>query len=466
MFKLCHYLIEDNIAHTDLWLDIEIDYMECLYISEKIDEATVRYNNVRELCTDDQLLLVDMSFLKCYAFSSDWENVLSLGNDILEKLNFCLDKTPLILDLIYFKFLYRHSRLKSIFDAMQVKDDRVLNIMHVLSTMFPAANRINLNLFTRTVLKLAFLTARYGNSEYSGIGYACAVYLMYHGFKDYKTGDLLQNMTLEYLDKPTDNKSIPYALIGTFTYHWSNPFINTITVLDKSISYGQIEQEFMYSNYAAVFSVITKYVSGVSLSQLKGYINDLLKVDSRIENFLTRYMCSIHLVNIHSLSTGEEKQLDIPNERQAFYDTITLNYDMLKFHRLFILGETRKAYSLAEEIENRVDMHKGFVLNGDFYFYSALVRMAIYNVLDKKEKRNSLKLIKKHIKDFEVYAKYNNNSHKAKIFILEAEYSHRIRSVEYNEKNYYRAMVFAKKIVIYRWQHWQICCLPDGTCII
>jgi len=446
LFSLCEYLMEKS--QTGASLDLQLDFMECEYVSEHENRARERYGRLIEQYTGDDALAVKLRYIDFYAFSADWERVLSFGKEILASLGLRLRSRFLYGDLVRIRALYTRRSIEGIRNAPVITDKRILTILRVLTIMFPGANRIDEKLFTMITVKLALLTGQYGNSRYSGIGYACACYLLFFVFNGYYSGNRLQKLTLELLEEEGRgyDKAIPYALIGTFTYHLCNPFSDTLKVLGRSIQYAPAENEYLYSNYAIVFSIITKYVMGEKLPQIGAYIRQSMSKKKRLENYLTRHMYDIYISQIAYLEEGYEDYRDrADREKQSFHETISLNYEMIRVHRLLIEGRIRDAFNLADRIEDRVWRHKGFVLNGHFAFYSALSRMMVYHSLPTLEKRKNKRIIKRHIRWIKKCARFDNSSCKAMALLLETEYNFYIRKKQGTDKDHYRAMVFARQ---------------------
>lgn len=446
IFELCEYLAKKNNINDELWLNIQLDYMECEFISENEAQAQSRYQHLINTNKANDLIKIKLKFINFYAYSANWEMVLLLGVEILDNLKLKLRDNAVYKDIILFKYLFRENNIEHIINAPNITDERILNILYILTIMFPAANRIDTKMFTQIVLKLGILTAQYGNSNYSAISYASGCYLLFFVLHQYETGDKLQKQTLKLLDNNDYYKSIPYALIGTFTYHWSNSFKDTIDVLEKSIAYGQVDNEYLFSNYAIVFSIITKYVMGEKLSKIVEYIDESQNKANRLENYLTRHMYEVYTAHIAYLEKGKDCYNYGSDElKRSFHDTIILNYEMIKLHRLYIEGKIRDAYNLAEKIEGLVWKHKGFVLNGDFMFYSTLTRIAIFNRLSNKDKKRNKRIIEKHIRNMHRWGKLYESTHGARYLLMDAEYNYYVNVKEDKDKNYYRAMTYAKK---------------------
>ncbi|HPD90342.1 MAG TPA: AAA family ATPase, partial [Bacillota bacterium] len=200
-------------------------FLKALYVNEEEQEAREFYEQLlQEYLEPHYQLEIKMIYIYCYAFNGEWENVLTLGKGLLGLLGCKLSYRLGIWELIRTRILYSKKRVSRIMEVAPITDSRILKILEVLVAMFPAANRTDPKLFTLINLKLAFLSGKHGDSPYACIGYASFCYILYFVFKDYRRGNQLQEKTLELLHEPNDDsqRSIAYAMIGTFTYHWTH----------------------------------------------------------------------------------------------------------------------------------------------------------------------------------------------------------------------------------------------------
>lgn len=449
--RLCDYLIsiDPNSITRELYLNIQLEYMQCQFISGKELEAKERYELlIKKFSDKDNLIKIKLKYINFYSYSANWEKVISLGIEILNNLKYGFDTRFIFFNLLKSRMLYSSKNIEEIKHAPHITDKRILAILEVLTIMFPATNRIDSKKFTLVTLKLAILSKKYGKSIYSCIGYAAYCYVLFIIIKDYERGDRLQQITMDLLDDKENKweKSIPYALLGTFTYYWTNSLCSTMECLNKSIVSGEEEGEYLYSNYAIVFSIITKYVMGEELSSIVSFINHSKTRKKRLENYLTYHMYEVYLSHISLLKNGYGNNgYRLDENKQSFYDTIVLNEKMIKLHRLYLENKLKDAYDLAKEIESLVWKHQGFVLNTDFAFYSILSRIGVHNTLPKKEKKHNRKIIERDRKKIKKWADVNKNNYYPRYLLVQAEYDDYILKIKHKKDYYNKAMTLAEK---------------------
>lgn len=451
IYRFCNKLVENNIQvrETEHYLEFQLSYLRSLFVNEKEEEADALYQMLlKDSHLKEELLQIKMAYIYCYAYNGDWEQVLDLGSEILILLNYRLNLATIPINLLTSRMIYSKKKIEKIGRAPNIKNKRILRIQEVLIVMFPAANRINPKLFTLINLKLAILAGKHGNSLYSSVGYASYCYILFFVFKNYKLGDLLQKVTIELL-KDSDRlmyRSISYALIGTFTYHWTNRFKEALSCLNRSREASEIEGEYLYTNYAFVFSFITMYVMGKPLKDIKEYVRKNNLKDRRLENYLTYYMSGVFLAHIENLESGKSQVEDLEGlEKESFSETINLNAAMVDIHRLYLEGKFLEAYELAKITDIQVKKYKGFILNGHYELFSILSRIAAHPLIPKNEVELNHKTIWGKIKTLKKWELEFSPNHGSGYYIAQAEYDSCYNSVEGSEDLYNKAITIAQK---------------------
>ncbi|QVK19790.1 AAA family ATPase [Mycoplasmatota bacterium] len=422
LLELGIFLITNSHKNQKLLFDIRLDLMECEFIRINVSTSKKMYSDLlREY--PDKVIDIKSRYISFYAFNAEWENVLELGKDILDNLNFKLRSKVSLIDLLNYMRFYTYRKVKNLSKLPLLKDKRMLSIINILTVMIPASNRIDIRLFNAISMKLAVLVVKYGISPFSAIGLSMGSLIQYFVLHNETKGNMIQKYTMKILNDNLleQKRSIPYALLGTFTYHWSNSFSDTLDLLAKSNEYSHVDNEFLFSNYALVFSIITSYVKGDKLDSILEFINNFNRKKSRLEDYLLKHMFQLYIDHIHYLKTGEVvNSFSLDQRKSSFYDTIVLNYDMLRVHQLYITGNYKEAYNLSNRIDRLVWAHDGFILNGSFAFYSCLSRIAYHNL--SADKKGNLRIIKKLMNYLKRWHDRDNINHQVRYRIASVEF--------------------------------------------
>ena len=452
IYGLCNKLveIEGKVKKTKTYLDFQLAYLKCLFVNEKEEDADVLYHKLLgEFRLEEEVVKIKMVYIYCYAYKADWEHVLELGSEILRLLKYNLNLSAIPVNLLISRMIYSKNKIEKIAEAPTIIDRRILRIQEVLIVMFPAANRINEKMFNLINIKLAIIAGKYGNSPYSCVGYASYCFILFFVFGNYQMGSKLEKHTLKLLndsDRPM-YRSIAYALFGTFTYHWTNKFKDNLVCLAKSMEASEIEEEYLYTNYAFVFSIITMYVMGKPLKEIRQHITTNNLRDRRLENYLTYYMSVIYLAHIEGLENGTRYVEHLGGiEKESFSQTINLNADMIDIHRLYLEGKILDAYELAKTTDPLVKKHKGFILNGHYVLFSTLSRIAAHPFIADEEAELNHNIVRKQLKGLEKWADIYAPNHGPGYYIAQGEYNYYFNnSGEGSEDLYSQAIIIAQK---------------------
>ncbi len=432
-----------NLEKDEFYFTVAIDYMECLYMASQFEKAKLKYESIKFLADENTVLALNMAYLKCLVSSSNWEDVIKLSKEILDYYGESIDSNKLFVNLAIFKRYYNKFKIYKFVSHPKKSRANIDDIFSVLLLMMPAANRIDEKLFKNIILKMAILCAKY-KTDYEVVGYIFATYILYYYFKDYNTAQILENINFHILDNSSSNRTTSYSLLGTFTYHLSHSFKESMDVLSKSIFYGDLEYEYTYSNYALIFSTLTQYLCGFDLKKLRIKLSHIIKNSSRIDKCLLKHMAQIQLANIDLLSKGILEEPDISVDSDSFYSTVFLNYKMLLISTYFMFGDLKKSYELSKQINDKVERHIGFVLNYEFYFSSTLSRIAVHdNIVNPDEKSENVRIIEKNIARYEEISNLGNKAIKAKYILLKAQYNEKFLNQFSDEREYYRAITMA-----------------------
>ncbi|HWQ75227.1 MAG TPA: response regulator transcription factor, partial [Syntrophomonas sp.] len=224
---------------------------------------------------------------------------------------------------------------------------------------------------------------------------------------------------------------------------------NTIACLERSAAEGEKADASLYSSYALAFSVITRYMTGVPLQELKEYIANHRSRRKRLTHYLANHIYAVYENHIRWLeegvAAGDEVSLaEADRNKKLFADTIKLNGDMIRLQRLYLEGKTREAYYLAEEIEAEVSLHQGFLLNVEALFYSILSRLAVHRDLSGVEKRRNRRFIKRQLHELRYWVRVYPDNHNARYLLARAEYDVQFAGGKHAPGLYREAMEFAQ----------------------
>lgn len=435
---------------ADMEMKINLELGECEFICEKYEEAKKRFDSlITKYNMKEEIITIKKRYLKLHAHDGNCEKVLELGLEVLKLLNFDFNIKQIKIDLLKGKMLFSNKAIGQLKDKPIITDKRLLDILETLTTMIPAANCIDVDIFQLIIIKIGLLSVKYGNSSYSPIGYGAYSYILYNIWNDHEKGKKLENITLELLES-NDNlltKSIVYSFIGAFVHHWSNPLEQGIEYLEKSIEEGARIGELIYSGYAIISIIYTKYVCGLSLREITYYINSLESGLHMKGYDVVKFIDYVFNPHVHYLEKGKitKEDYQIKEEASLLNNTKGLAYNAFMIQRLFIEGEIHEAFQLVKKITPTIHSLKGHIIYIDLIFYSILIRLAEHDKLLGNEKKENKRLVKEYLKELSHWVNIYKENHYARYLLAQVEYTKLFDNSKFNEKLYNEVISYAEK---------------------
>jgi predicted ATPase/DNA-binding CsgD family transcriptional regulator len=431
-------------------LELRLELAECRNICGQIEAAK---RDCEALLADypetEKQVRIKRKYIIFSALSGDYEGVLETGAQILSLLNFRLSAADIIPNLIKSRLMLSNRKISRLENAPDIADRRILCILETLANMLPAANRVSDRMSAELALKMTILSVKYGNSDYAPVAYASYVYVLFHILKDHKRGKRLEEAALSLIDRCGDvaSRFISRSILGSMTHHWSHPLNDTAACLERAFSEADKEGSFTYGGYAAVFAIITKYMTGETLSGLKEYIGNFNKRKRIYEHYLSSSIYGVYEKHIRWLEEGYFPEAQPPSDYNKLYaNIIKLSGDVLAIQRLYLEGKAPEAYLQAEESEPEAALHRGFALNIEFIFYAALARIAAQHSLSTDgQRRHNKKMIETHLHTLKYTVSVYPGNHRARYLLVQAEYDAQFRPERASDKTYREAMDFAER---------------------
>lgn len=445
IFERCAALLPEG---SPLEFDVRLELAECRYICERKDDIERDFETLlAEYPEAEKQLRVKRKYINFFAVNGEFEKVLDVGGQILTHLNFSFREADIIPDLIISRLILTDGKISRLENAPGITDERILLILETITNILPAANRISDKMSAALALKMTILSARHGNSDYAPVAYATYAYVLHHILGDYKKGKRLEDIALALVGRCESlaSRFVSLCILGSLTHHWTHPLTGTLGILEQAVSESEKESSNFYGAYAAALAVITKYMLGAPLGELRVYIDSLNK-NIRVKHYLRESICNVYEGHIRWLAEGTvPKEQKASDYKKLYANIIKLNSDMIAIQRFYLEGSIQKAYLLAQETEPEAALRKGFLLNVEFMLYAALTRLAIHNSLSAGKKPHNKGRIKKHLRELQSAVAIYPDNHRARYLLAQAEYDAVFTPEKANGKLYTEAMDFAAK---------------------
>ncbi len=394
----------------------------------------------------DCLISIKINYMNLYLYKGHFNKVLSLGKEILEKLQFSVESQSIVFNLIKMRFLYSDRNIETRKKLSEIDDNRILMILEVLSIMIPAASNIDNKLFLKILISITNLTAKYGESEYSLLGYAACSLIYYNVWNDYNKGKKIENKLQELLEvnREESTKSLVYLAIGTFLSHRTSPIENSIGFLEKGIIEGARTSKFSYSGYSIISLTYIKYIIGIPLNEIRSYIIEQIEISKKIGESSEAFIEYVFNKHIECLVNGVISYK--PKEKNEVMNAEVIENLMKQvftIQRYYLEGKIVEAYEITNEIDKNIFYLVGHIIYLDAIFYCLIIRITIYDELE--DKVYNKKQIDKLMKIFKhQMAKYEYNYY-AHYLLIKAKYADVFEEKKFSEKYFNESILVARE---------------------
>ena len=432
LFSFCEELLEESCWHKDYGntLKIKLELAECEFICGLYNVSREHFEEMLANASENEdLVEIKKRYMILNSYNGEHAKVIDLGLEALKHLGFNFNMQNLNFniakELLYSKYLYRNRRLRFIENAPVINNKRIIKVLEILSIMGASANLINENLFTLIMLKSGNLSAKYGNSLYSPLGYTAYSIVLGSVMGDYQKANKVKDIALNVAELIDDNalNCTNYFIIGTLVEHWTASAESSFNYLEKSFDSGIQSGEFFFSGLAITSMIEMKYSMGESLTGLKQFLELHQKYGKKMNHDILLRLISFfneHIRILTSIDSSLEDQL-VDNQQISKLNTNeVMTYYLLKIQRFYLEGKLDEAYTLSEKTIEQLDSVNGYFMQVDFVFYFLLL------CLEKKQKdginKKNEKAFKKYRQKLKVWAQMTPGNHRGKHLLIEALY--------------------------------------------
>jgi len=434
LFSFCEELLDNSCWRKDYdqTLRIKLELAQCEYICGLYDASRAHFEEMLNHATSiKDLVEIKKRYMILNSYTGNYVKVIDLGLQALRHLGFNINMQRLQIqvakEILLGKILFRNSRLESIKNAPILNNKNIIEAMEILTIMAPSANLTDENLFALIVLKTSNISAKYGNSLYSPLGYAGYSLILGSVLGDFKRAKKVEEISLSLVELIDDNalKCTTYFVIGTFIDHWTSFAEKSFNYLQKSFDYGIQSGEFLFCGFTINSMIETKYSMGEPLKELEKFLKLHQKYGKKMNHDVLLRLINIfkdHINMLQSLDFPLENRLIGDEEIEQLDTSEAMTYYLLKLQRLYLEGKIEKAYDLSQKTIKQLDSVMGYFLQVDFVFYFLLLS------LEKKKSRKESpysrneRTFKKYRKKLQVWAELSPENHRGKHLLIEALY--------------------------------------------
>ncbi len=454
--------IAKSLLDRDSWkriynlsLEIYIEAAEAAYLSGNFSAMEELAEEVLEKGGNllDKVKVYEIKIQACIAQNKLVE-ALKIAIQVLKLLGINLPENPTKLDIIVgllqTKLILAGKKIESLIDLPLMTDPYKLAAMRILYRLSAISYVLNPKLFSLIVFKLINLSFKYGNCSFSSLGYAGYGVILCGFRNDIDSGYQFGKIALQLLEllNAIEMKTIVLTIVNLFIIHWKEHIRITLEPFLKAYSTGIEAGDIQYADLALIQYFINSYSSGKYLPEIEREIDlykDIIYKSKTIIlwwKFLQLYISNLQKESDYFALEAQDiiKELKNKNQRSPLF---RLNTYLSKFYYLFYCYNRAVKYSnLAERY---LSNGNGLTVVPEFYFYSSLILVTRYSLLNQSEQKQILSKIKNNQKKMKKWAHHAPMNHLHKYYLVEAE-RYRILGKKWAAIEYYdRAIASAKE---------------------
>lgn len=420
-------------VHYKLTYNLNIELSQCEYLSSNLEKSEELFKIILANAKTG-LEKSEVNSLKMMLESStgNYDKAIIVGIKSLKYLGVHLPQNPSKLDLIkqilLSKLIFRNKNIDDLLKLPESNNYNIVKALENLTLLAAPANFINDDLFVLIILKLAILSAKYGNTEVSAIGYSGYAIIAGSVLGDYVKGQEFEKVSLTLADKYNNNstKCLVSFVNGTFVSHWTQHGNISVKYSKDAFEYGLESGEFLYAGYAVTTILEMKHYLGVQLDEI--YEDHLFYYDFVKK---MKFKTAINLMAMSKelrealknttecdftfMSDAFEKEM-IESEKNEI-----MTYYLFKIQLSYLFGDYESAYEIAKKAYKNIESIMGYIFYTEHNFYYSLAITAIFDKFTDNEKRKHLKILRKNQKQMKKWADNCEDNFLHKYLLIAAE---------------------------------------------
>lgn len=446
--------------HYDFALSLNMEAAEVAYltghydISAKITHLLMRHVRTLREKTETHLLTIH-SFI----YQKENEKALTLGLQRLKALGVHFPTSPssfhILSAFLKCKWILRGKQIENIANLPCMSHPEMLEAFRIIQALTATAYLNAPALYPLLVLKMVYLSIKYGNAPQSPLAYATYGAIVNAIQTDNQACYRWGNMAMQLVHKVNDpslkeRTSLVYHLINKVS---KEHVCHSLEPLKDSLTRGFKSGEMEYAVYASNSYCLLLLLSGKNLHWVK---EEMLHCNA-LPKTLKPEMTSTGneaLIQIVSNFLGENPNPTLLtgkyfDEEQGFTEIFKTNQKsklfishLYKFFFCYLLEEYTEGASVASEASHYLREAKGMLSEPQFYFYQALLHFALYSLHFKGKDLNKAKAFTKKVKKWAEQVPVN---HSHRYHLLVAEYHKALKNEKQAVEQYDKAIRLANE---------------------
>ncbi len=422
----------------ELTLDLYSEAVEVAYLNGQLELMDRLAEQVLQRARTllDQIQTYEVK-IQAYVSQNQLLEARSLGLLVLGLLGIDFPKTPDASDLERYlqstQAEMAHHAIDDLIELPTLNLPDKLAAMRILATLISITFVSYPSLLPLVICEQVNLSLRYGNSPWSTFAYA-NYGLLLCATGDTDTGHQLGQLAIALLNQ-LDAKTLKaktFTIVYSMTHHWQQPLSASLDPLLDGYHSGLETGDLEYAAYGILHRNEYAYFCGWELSKLAEQLARYGEALTQIKQIHTVTYSDIYrqavlnLVEapedpIRLVGTAYDEGRSLPIHQQADDRYAIYQVYLQKLILSYLFGDLLQAVRCADLAEQYLDSVSGLYFVPAFYFYDALLRLAVYPGAEAEAQPGLLEKAQRHQDQIKQWANSAPSNFLHKWHLIEAE---------------------------------------------
>ncbi|MEK7991522.1 MAG: AAA family ATPase, partial [Thiotrichaceae bacterium] len=342
--------------------------------------------------------------------------------------------------------------IKQLLQFKKMTDPLKQAAMSTLMNMQPTAYFHDPALYALLAAKMVSISLKYGHTKESPKAYVTYANILTSNFLRFNQGAEFCQLGLQLGDAEHDliQRCRNRFIYTAFLFHWTQPLRHGNKVARDGYKAGLECGDLQYSGYILGFGIGNFYHQGMPLKKLEQKIETNIDFLSKTKHLMPlnankafkQAMLNLTGKTLEPLSfdTAIDKEQNLVAEWDQQSIVASSYFFTIKAQILFIYEDFENALDAIEQAENRLSYMRGTSSVAEFYFYSALILLALYDT-EKPQTNRYLEKIYKDQEKLDLYTQHCAANFEHKYLLVKAEIYRVVQNQPFEAMKYYDAAI-------------------------
>ena len=385
----------------------------------------------------DRIDIYETKIQACMAQNQQLE-ALRLAREVLEKLGVSLPEQPTHADveqaIPHTQALLGGKSLESLLELPEMTAPKPKAAMVILSRIIPAAYQAAPNLLLLVILTHIDLSLHYGNAPESANGYVLFGLIQIAVLGNIDAGCRFGQLGMNLSQRIYAPKLTARIIFGfnCLLRHWQEPAKNTLAGYLQAYAIGLEVGDIEHAALGLTYYALTAYHSGRELCslqpELEAHCQIVQQLRQATSSYTQRIYCQV-IANLlettaepdrlHGKHCDEEEMIPLLLKTNDLLALYCIHFNKLILSYLFQRHE--QALENASIAEQYLGATAGLIHTPLFFFYDALVQLAVYPAASETEKTSILNRVTAHQEKLDKWAVHapSNQAHRCELIAAE-----------------------------------------------